>query len=205
MCNYQCGLHLFSKTIIFMLRLSETAIPGISGFHADSRLHKSWLCCDVRPRIFSKWHKKRALCCYESMDGTCSDYRSALHIFAHSRYFQMHYDHNQIISDYIRLYHHTVHPYSVAFCAWVLLEPSGLSSTVGGIAGSQLCREIHGGSGGLVWQWPEGAASMWSQHCEVRVTSSIFQSGRLDIELSSTSPTYDMYRYKYYTLYSVAR
>ena len=71
------------------------------------------------------------------MDGTCSDYRSALHIFAHSRYFQMHYDHNQIISDYI--YHHTVHPYSVAFCAWVLLEPSGLSSTVGGIAGSQLC------------------------------------------------------------------
>ena len=130
---------------------------------------------------------------------------TSLHIFAHSRYFQMHYDHNQIISDYIRLYHHTVHPYSVAFCAWVLLEPSGLSSTVGGIAGSQLCREIHGGSGGLVWQWPEGAASMWSQHCEVRVTSSIFQSGRLDIELSSTSPTYDMYRYKYYTLYSVAR
>ena len=89
MCNYQCGSHLFSKTIIFMLRLSETAIPGISGFHADSRLHKSWICCDVRPRIFSKWHKKRALCCYESMDGTCSDYRSALHIFAHLCTFQI--------------------------------------------------------------------------------------------------------------------
>ena len=99
----------------------------------------------------------------------------------------------QIFPDALWLYQVISSYCTSIFCGFLCLDAPGTGWVVidSEYVAIQLCREIHRGSGGLVWQWPEGAASMWSQHCEVRVTSSIFQSGRLDLELCSTSPTYD--------------
>ena len=123
-----CGSHLFSKTIIFMLRLLSLRFRD---FRISRRFTPHSTKVDYAVGMWglgsSPSDTRRGLCAATRAWMGLAPITGVLCTFLHipdiSRYFQMHYDHNQIISSYC----------TSIFCGFLCL---GALGTVGAVIDS---------------------------------------------------------------------